>query len=147
MIKYLFSILVLCSLATASTAQLVVQIDAGSRASYGFIQSLSIDKNGKCQYVKYDVSTSAIKDSSSFSITPTQLSGFLNKAESSGFFSLNQEYHKGVDGAGIFIALNKGGKKGSVDLKNTDLPAINSLIATLNTILESRKITIYYGQK
>ena len=131
----------------SASAQLVVQIDAGSRAPWGDIQSLTIDNKGKCRYMKYDVSTNAIKDSSSFFITEGQLQDFLKKADESGFFTLNKEYHRGVDGAGIFIAINSNGKKNGVDLKNTDVATVNTLVAFLNNILQTKKIKIYYGQQ
>jgi hypothetical protein len=131
-------------LASALHAQVVVQIDAGSRAPYGDIQSLTIDKKGKCKYLKYDVASHIINDSASFTITPTQLNDFLTKAETEGFFSLKEEYLRGLDGSGIFIAINKDGKKRSVNVKNVEVPQIRTLLAELNTIMQAKKITIDY---
>lgn len=145
--KILLSALLFTTLIISASAQLVVQIDAGSRAPYGDIQSLTIDKKGKCRYVKYDVSTNAIKDSSSFFITEGQLQDFMKKADDAGFFRLEDNYVRGVDGAGIFISLNNGINKKGVNVKNTDVAAVNTVVEFLNTILQSRKIRIYYGQQ
>jgi hypothetical protein len=76
-----------------------------------------------------------------------QLDSFFRKAEATGFFSLNSRYDGGArDGAGIYISLNSSGRKHSVQLINTDVPAVNELITWLNGILASRRIRIYYGQ-
>jgi hypothetical protein len=128
-------------------AQIVVQIEAGSRSPFGKNQSLTIDKKGKCHYLKFDVETQVVSDSATFTLTKAQVDSFFKKADEVGFYGLKKEYHFGVDGAGIFIALSNSGKNNSVDLTNSDVPEINALIATLNGLLQPRKIKIYYGQK
>ena len=133
--------------ATALHAQIVVQVNAGSRAPWGEAQQLTIDKKGKCHYVHYDVSAQHILDSATFTITKAQLDTFFKKADEVGFYGLQKDYHKGIDGEGLFISLSDNGKNGTVDLLNTDIPQVNALVATLNGILQPRSIKIYYGQK
>ena len=88
------------------------------------------------------------KDSSSFQISKSQLDSFFLKAEQTGFFNLNARYDGGLaDGAGILISMNNGGRKHSVHLINTDVPAINELINWFNTLLDVHQLRIYYGQK
>lgn len=136
-----------CLACTAALmAQPVVYINAGSRASYGTYQELTIDANGRCSFYLRQINA-ATKDSAFFSITRQQLDSFFLKAEATGFFTLNNRYDEGArDGAGIYLSLNHSGKKHSVQLINTDVPAVNELIAWLNGILASRNIRIYYGQ-
>jgi hypothetical protein len=141
---YCFGIVFFFSL-TAVT-QPVVYINAGSRASYGNHQELTIDINGACRYYLREVNGRA-KDSSFFSISKESLIGFLSFSEQSGFFSLKEKYESGaVDGSGIYISLNVSGKKHSVHLINTDEPVINRLTGKLNEILAAFQIRIYYGQ-
>lgn len=130
----------------AARAQLVVQIDAGSRAPYGYVQSLNIDAKGNCKYLKYNVENGAVKDSASFKLTAAQLDTFFNKADVVGFYNLDSQYRNGVDGAGIYIALSHAGKKQGVDVKNYNVPQVDELIAVLNNMLQAYKIRIYYGQ-
>lgn len=146
MVKSLL-LLIACSFAVTIKAQTVVQIDAGSRAPYGYIQSLTIDATGRCRYIQYEVSNNKVKDSATFSITKAQLDTFFAKANAVRFFSLAEEYTRGLDGAGIFIALNNAGKKHAVNVKNSTVPQIDDLVATLNAMLQPRKIRIYYGQQ
>ncbi len=140
--------LLLCCVCIVATgrAQVVVQINAGSRASWGTNQNLFIDAKGQCHYYLGEVN-GKIKDSSSFSIPVARLDSFLVKAEQLGFFSLSDRYDGGLsDGAGIFISLNSQGKKHSVDLSNKDLPPIHTLMEQLNLILAPHRIRINYGQ-
>jgi hypothetical protein len=128
------------------TAQAVLFINAGSRAAYGDQQELTIDSKGNGRYYLRQVN-GPVKDSVFFSISPQQLQSFFNKAETAGFFSLNNEYKgKAVDGAGIYISMNNAGKKHYVALANTDLLVINELVSMLNDILATYKIRINYGQ-
>jgi len=71
----------------------------------------------------------------------------LIQADVLGFFKLQKEYKKGVDGAGIFISMNKAGQRHSVSLINSDVPEINAWVAILNEMLKPRSIYINYGQK
>ena len=148
MIRIIKSILIFGGvfIATAARSQVVVQINAGSRALWGTNQNLFIDQKGHCQFYLSEVRGS-VKDSSSFIIPVSQLDSFLAKAEQVGFFNLNDKYDGGLaDGAGIFISLNSSGKKHSVDLLNKDLPPIHELITYLNIILAPHRIRINYGQ-
>lgn len=146
MVKSLL-LLIACSFAVTIKAQTVVQIDAGSRAPYGYIQSLTIDAAGRCRYLQYEVSDGKVKDSATFTITKAQLDSFFLKAAQVGFFDLAEDYSYGVDGAGVFIAINSAGKKHSVNVKNRTVKQVDDLIANLNAILQARKIKIYYGQR
>ena len=130
-----------------SQSQTVVHINAGSRASWGKYQNLMINVRGRVTYHHIEVN-GRVLDSSSFSITKAQLDSFLLKAEQVGFFSLKEKYDGGMtDGAGIMISLNSAGKIKSVQLKNTDVPQVNELIAWLNRVLQPNRIRLYYGQK
>ena len=130
-----------------SNAQPVIYINAGSRASYGNYQDLTIYADGSCFYSLRETNGER-KDSSSFQNSKSQLDSFFLKAEQTGFFNLNARYDGGLaDGAGILISLNNGGRKHSVHLINTDVPAINELINWFNTLLDVHQLRIYYGQK
>lgn len=145
--KVFFFILLFISISLVVQSQAVVYINAGSRAPYGFYQDLQINNNGQVKYRKVEVN-GRVKDSSSFTITRVQLDSFFRKADQVGFFQLNAMYDGGfVDGAGILISLNNAGKKHMVQLKNTDVPQVNDLIAWVNKLLKPRNIRIYYGQK
>src|SRR5207302_4931171 len=100
--KHLLKLLVLLDLfiSTSVQSQVVVQINAGSRASWGTNQNLTIDKTGHCSFYLSEV-RGAIKDSSSFTISASQLDSFLTKAAQVGFFNLNSRYDGGyADGSG-----------------------------------------------
>lgn len=128
-------------------AQPVVYINAGSRASYGNYQDLTIYADGTCVYSLRETNGER-KDSSSFTISRSQLDSFFLKADQTGFFNLNARYDGGLaDGSGILISLNNSGRKHSVHVINTDVPAINELINWFNTLLVEHRIRIYYGQK
>jgi hypothetical protein len=146
--KHLLSFFLMCASAAYACAQtpILIQVDAGSRAPYGTTQSLLIDAKGKCSYHS-DVVHGARKESLHFDIMPAQVDSFLKKADALGFFKLKKDYHEGVDGSGIFIAMNYNGKKADVDLVNTDLPEINALIKWLNGVLQPHKVRIDYDQK
>lgn len=149
MIKYVFNLFGFGILLSSGIVcgQVVVQINAGSRAPYGTNQDLYINANGKTSYYKGEINK-PIKDSATFYISKSSLDSFFKKAEQVGFFNLNSKYDGGfADGAGIFISLNSSGKNHSVDLLNEDIPQINELIALLNSFLAPHKIRIYYGQK
>jgi hypothetical protein len=145
--RLVFILIVLLFIPAVSDAQPVVFINAGSRANYGNHQELTIDAQGNCRYYLRDVN-GVSKDSSFFSITRQQLDSFFQKANAVGFFQLNAKYDVGaVDGAGIYISMNSSGRKHSVQVLNTDVSAVNELIAWLNALLAPRQIRIYYGQK
>lgn len=127
-------------------AQVIIQIDAGSRSPFGNIQSLIIQANGKCAYY-FSTVQGELRDSTSFVFSKAQTDSLLSQAERLGFFGLQKEYKKGVDGAGIFISINKAGKKKSVSLINSDVPEINAWVMLLNEMLKDRNIYINYGQK
>lgn len=130
----------------AAISQTVFFINAGSRANHGRQQELLIDQNANCRYRLSDVN-GLVKDSASFSLLPGQLDSLFRNADETGFFSLNRRYDGGAaDGAGIYISLNYSGRKYSVELLNTDLPAINRLVTLLNAMLAPRNIRINYGQ-
>ncbi len=147
MLKSVISILLFLGLILSAQAQVVIQVNAGSRAAWGNNQNLMIDKNGKCTYFVSQPDGQK-KDSKEFSISQKQLDGLFSKAESVGFFTLDAKYDGGVaDGAGVFIAIKSGTKINSVDVFNKDVSAINSFVETLNVILKTQNIRIYYGQK
>ena len=129
-----------------SQAQPVVFINAGSRANYGNYQELIIYADGNSIFRQREVN-GPVKDSSSFQLTKSQLDSFFMKADAVGFFSLQTKYDSGAaDGAGIYISLNSAGRKHSVNIRNTDVAAINELVEWLNTILAAYNARIYYGQ-
>lgn len=130
----------------AAVCQTVLFINAGSRASYGQQQELLVDANGNCRY-RLGTVNGPVKDSSSFALLPGQLDSLFRKAVETGFFSLQHNYDGGAaDGAGIYISMNHAGQQHYVQLKNTDVPAINQFITLLNTMLAPRQIRINYGQ-
>ena len=130
-----------------ASTQPVVFINAGSRANRGNYQELIIEKNGDARYFLRQLNGPAL-DSIQFKLTTQQLDSIFQKAESVGFFNLQNNYQSGaVDGAGIYISMNSSGKMQSVDLKNIDVPAINEIIILLNSMLRPQRIRIYYGQK
>jgi hypothetical protein len=144
--KFVFIVLTCFCFSLAGLSQPVVFINAGSRASYGSNQELTIDSKANCRYYLREVNGAA-KDSSFFSISQQQLDSFFSKANEVGFFNLNNKYNGGsVDGAGIYISINSAGKKHNVQLNNTDQPAINELVTMLNRMLEPLRIRINYGQ-
>lgn len=144
--KIIFLVTACCCFSFAALSQAVVFINAGSRASWGTNQELTIDDKGQCTYYLREVN-GPVKDSSFFHITAAQLDSFFSKAGQVNFFGLNSKYDVGaLDGAGIYISLNSSGKKHSVQLRNTDVPAVNDLVTFLNELLAPHKIRIYYGQ-
>ena len=144
--KWIISLFLGCLLSTAGSAQVVIFINAGSRANHGQLQELFIEQNGNCRY-RLSVVNGAVKDSASFSLSATQMDSIFRKANETGFFSLNNKYDGGkADGAGIYISLNHSGRKHAVELLNIDQPAVNQLVTLLNTILAPRNIRINYGQ-
>jgi hypothetical protein len=145
MLKRTLLVLFICASFFMAKSQVVVYINAGSRAHYGTTQELFIDANGQARYWKRNVNGPGI-DSSVFNLTRPQLDSFFQKATQVGFFSLNATYEKSnlVDGSGILISVNHAGQKKSVSVRNQDLPAINELITWLNTILAPQRLRIYY---
>ena len=144
--NFAFITLAYCLISLTSQSQPVLFINAGSRASYGTNQELTIDAKANCRYYLREVN-GPLKDSSSFTIPRQLLDSILNKANQLNFFNLNEKYDGGrTDGAGIYISVNRNGRKHSVSLTNTDQPVINELVALINSILEPRKIRINYGQ-
>jgi len=142
--KQLLLILFCCAAGIASSQAPVVFINTGSRAPYGTNQELTIGINGQCKYYLKEVN-GPIKDSSSFSISATQLDSLFTKARQLGFFSLNNSYHSTkVDGGGVYISMNHNGDKKRVDVRNTDVPAINELMAWVNGMLAPRGISIKF---
>jgi len=144
--KQLISLIGILSLALSARPQVVLQLNAGSRASWGTNQDLFIDQQGHCRYYLNEVNGKK-EDSSFFSVPAVQIDSLLTKAQQLGFFGLNEKYDAGrADGAGIFISLSSSGKKHSVDLRNEDLPAIHELVDRINRILAPHRIRINYGQ-
>jgi len=148
MIKQKLLLWVLCStISIKVNSQIVLQVNAGSRAPWGSTQNLLVDAKGNCSYKK-SIVNGPVKDSSTFSISGKQLDSLFAKAELINFFGMNEKYDGGYsDGAGIFISIRSGSKKHHVELLNTDLPGINQFIGLLNRILAPHKVLIYYGQK
>ena len=146
--KKLFLLIWCCGfLPLAVLSQVVFFINAGSRAHSGKQQELLLDSKGNARFLLREVN-GRITDSSSFSITTTQLDSLFKKAEQVGFFNLEAKYaDSSADGAGIYISLNSSGKLKSVHVVNTDVPAINELVRFLNNMLAPHRIRIYYGQK
>lgn len=148
MIKRIISLLILwCMFTSHARSQIIFQVNAGSRAPYGSNQNFLIDTKGHCSYNVTDVN-GPVSNAASFTITSSQLAALLAKGEELGFFKLKDKYDGGfADGAGIFIAMRSSGKSHSVQLLNTDVPAINQLVNYLNNnILDLHHIRIYYGQ-
>lgn len=147
MVKLFFLLCLACSISYfPAQSQVVLQINAGSRAPFGDYQSLLVNLNGECSYKLVTVN-GPVKDSSRFTIAKSQLDSIFSKAEQIGFFQLNNKYDGGrVDGAGILIAMNSSGKKKSVQVLNVDVPQVNELVAFINRILQPQKIRIDYGQ-
>ena len=145
--KLLFLIWCCCLLPLSLLSQVVFFVNAGSRANYGNHQELSIDIKGNCRYVLREINGRA-KDSIAFNLAPRQLDSLFQKAEQVGFFNLQARYvDRSADGAGVYVSMNSSGKLKSVHAVNTDVPALNELIALLNNMLVPYKIRIYYGQK
>lgn len=127
-------------------AQVILQVDAGSRAPWGIYQNLVMDAKGHCTYTRSKVN-GPVLESSSFTITTQQMDALFSKADQVKFYQLKEKYDGGYsDGAGIFIALRRDGKNHHVDLRNTDIPEVNQWVALFNDILKPHKIRIYYGQ-
>jgi len=146
MIKHSTSILCFLLLTCVTNAQVVIQVNAGSRASWGKNQELFIDLKGNCRYYLHEVSGKRL-DSSSFMLSTVQVDSLLSRADRLGFFGLSERYDGGLaDGAGIFISMNRNGKKHSVDLLNKDLPPVHDWVEMLNAYLAPRRIRINYGQ-
>ena len=145
--KLIFLAWCCCLLPLSLLSQVVFFVNAGSRANYGNQQELSIDTKGGCRYVLREL-TGKAKDSLSFSFTSTQMDSLFRKAEQVGFFNLETTYKdSSADGAGVYVSMNSAGKLKSVNVVNTDVPAINELIGFLNNMLAPHRIRIYYGQK
>jgi hypothetical protein len=144
--KLAFIILACSFVSIAGSSQPVLFINAGSRASYGTNQELTIGSKGNCRYYLREVN-GPLKDSSVFSISQQQLDSILNRADQLNFFNLDEKYDGGrTDGAGIYISINRSGRKHSVHMTNTDQPVIRELVTLLNSILTPQKIRINYGQ-
>jgi len=127
-------------------SQVVIQVNAGSRAPYGTYQSLFIDRKGHCSFSLNEMSGKVL-DSSFFNIPVSQVDSLLNNAERLGFFNLNERYNGDrADGAGIFISLDRSGRRHSVDLLNKDLAPVHTLVDQLNAVLAPHRIRINYGQ-
>jgi len=142
----LFFFIFCCCISLAGTAQTVLFINAGSRAATGNQQELTVDAKGNGRYYLRQVN-GPVKDSAVISIGQEQLQNYLNRAEATGFFNLNNESRgKAVDGTGIYISMNKNGKTHFVELANTDIPLVNELIYQLNNMLVPFHIRINYGQ-
>ena len=147
--KLLLTLLLLSASLTYISAQkapIVIQFNAGSRAPEGTVQSLLIDAAGHCTYSVDDV-TGASLSQTDFSIKQAQVDSLLKKAYDLGFFKLQEQYRKGYDGSGIFVSMNYAGQKHHVDVTNTSVPEINTLVNVLNTMIASKNIKINYITK
>lgn len=130
---------------TATIAQPVVFINAGSRAPWGNMQELWINANGQCRYFLKEAN-GAVKDSSIFMLEAGQLDLFFLQAVKLGFYALPAMNDGGVnDGAGILVSMNDKGKKHRVQLLNTENQTIKALVDYLNGFLAIHKVIIFYG--
>lgn len=135
---------VCCLFSIASFAQVVLYVDAGSRAPWGNREELLVNKNGKVLYYlvneKGDIVDSAITN-----ITLQQITSFFQQASQNGFFKLDSIYDGGVaDGSGIYMSMNDNGSMHHVSVLNTNVPAVTELLTLLKSMLEPKNIRIRY---
>ena len=145
--KKLFALtLALCFplLYCAAQSGFYMKVYAGSNASWGKNQLLVIDSKGNCSYKLTEVGKGAI-DSSSFTLTAKEMKDLQDVLKQVDFFKLDEVYQKNaVDGMGILVQVKRSGNDRTVRVINKHIPQMETIVARLNTILDSRRITLKY---
>jgi len=110
--RILVIIHILCLLSICGSAQtnFSMKLYAGSNAPWGQSQNVTIDSKGNVKYELSEVNK-GVKDSSSFSITRTQLSLLNQVVNQIQFFKLNEFYNKeSRDGTRLSVEITDAGK-------------------------------------
>lgn len=121
-----------------------LRLYAGSNASWGKSQFLSIDSKGNCFYSLTEVNKGVI-DSSSFKISSAQLSKINETITKIKFFKLNKTYNeKSRDGTRLSVEVTSGGKTHTVHWINIHNSESDQMLSKLNAILKAKNISITY---
>ena len=144
--KILFLLSILCSIFIGVSAQtnFSIKLYAGSNAPWGESQFLSIDAKSHVHYELSEVNK-GVKDSSSFTITKSQMQDIEAVVNKIRFFSLNASYNsQSRDGTRLSVEVLQSGKSHSVSWINIQTNESTQLLDKLNSILKSRGINIHY---
>jgi hypothetical protein len=144
--KALFLIAILCLgiLQLHSQSSFSLKLYAGSNASWGKSQTLSIDSKGHCFYALSEVKKGII-DSSRFSISAAQFTQLQDVIAKIQFFKLEKTYNaKSRDGTRLSVEVASGGKDEVVHWVNIHNKESDLLLQKLNEMLKSKNIRISY---
>ena len=144
--KVLFFVGIYCMMFIYSHAQnsFSMKLYAGSNASWGQGQYVSIDEKGAGKYTLSDVGKGVI-DSISFNLTKTQLVQLENAVNGIQFFKLNPTYNaKSRDGIRLSVKVSVSGKTNTVHWINTHPAETIQLLDKLNATLSDKGIIIHY---
>ncbi len=144
--KTLLLVSIICStfIITSAQTNFSLKLYAGSNASWGNGQFLSIDSKGNCKYNLSEMNN-GIKDSLSFVITKDQLNQLEEVTNKIQFFKLNPTYDaKMQDGTRLSIEISTSGKTKTVHWLNIHNNESDLFLDKLNTVLKNKGIIINY---
>ncbi|HYM95455.1 MAG TPA: DUF6438 domain-containing protein [Chitinophagaceae bacterium] len=144
--KILVIIIILSSTVSCASAQtnFSMKLYAGTNASWGGSQYITIDSKGKCSYTLSEVNK-GVKDSLSFTISPEQLKQLNEVINRIQFFKLDASYNsQSRDGTRLSVEVSASGKTHTVHWINIHTSETTILLEELNSILKSKGINIHY---
>lgn len=121
-----------------------MKLYAGSNASWGKSQYLSIDPQGHLRYDQGEVNK-GIKDSLAFMLTTSQMAQLHDVINTIRFFSLDKTYNaQSLDGTRLSVEVSIAGKTHTVHWINIHTRESELLLDNLNLTLKSKGIVIHY---
>lgn len=142
----LFILCLLWAMAITASAQtnFSMKLYAGSNASWGKSQYLSIDPQGHLRYDQGEVNK-GIKDSLAFMLTTSQMAQLHDVINTIRFFSLDKTYNaQSLDGTRLSVEVSIAGKTHTVHWINIHTRESELLLDNLNLTLKSKGIVIHY---
>lgn len=136
----------MCSTFLISSAQtkFSMQLYAGTNASWGEGQYLSIDAKGNAKYDLSEVNK-GVKDSLSFVVSPAQLNQLDEVVSRIQFFKLGASYNsQSRDGTRLSVEISNSGQTHTVNWINIHTNETALLVDKLNQILKDKGIIIHY---
>ncbi len=140
---FLLALLLTCS-ATIAQKNYFLQVYAGSNAPWGTSQSLLVEEGGKTTYYLTEVGKGDL-DSSSFTLTKSELGKVNETLKKMNFYKLNAAYNEeSVDGVALTVIAKKGQVENTVTWENIETKETKMLIDNVNAILKKRNIQLQY---
>jgi Domain of unknown function (DUF6438) len=128
----------------SAQTHLSIKMYAGSNASWGTGQYVSIDPKGNVIYTLSEVNK-GVKDSLSFTLTTAQMKQLEETVNRIRFFQLNATYNaQSRDGTRLSVEVTAAGNTHTVHWVNIHTSESALLLDSLNVVLRSKGISIHY---